>query len=111
MKYFKHPENNDVYAYSVDGSQDSLINPTLIPISEEDADKLRAIPQPKIELSVSARSRRDKLIAATDYMVMPDYPLSESELATTKQYRQALRDITKQTGFPDAIEWPHLSAR
>lgn len=58
------------------------------------------------QLSTSARLKRDKLIAATDYLVMPDYPISADLLAKVKAYRQALRDITIQVGFPSDIDWP-----
>ena len=46
------------------------------------------------------------LIAGTDYLVMPDYPISTDLLAKVKVYRQALRDITIQVGFPYDIDWP-----
>ena len=43
MKYFKD-ENNKVYAYESDGSQDAWIKPNLIPITEQEADELRKPP-------------------------------------------------------------------
>ena len=54
----------------------------------------------------NARSVRDRLLAACDYYVMPDYPSTEEGLIDVKAYRQALRDITKQEGFPSEIIWP-----
>ena len=48
----------------------------------------------------------DELLAETDYLLMPDYPISEEALAALKTYRQALRDVPEQTGFPNTIEWP-----
>ena len=57
-------------------------------------------------LAASARQKRDRLIAATDYLVTPDYPISDDRLAKVKTYRQALRDIPKQAGFPRTITWP-----
>ncbi|MGQ7242816.1 tail fiber assembly protein [Salinicola sp. V024] len=52
------------------------------------------------------RARRDALLRASDYAVMPDYPLTDEQLAAVKQYRQALRDIPETADAPDAIEWP-----
>ena len=52
------------------------------------------------------RTRRDELLHASDYAVMPDYPLTDEQLAAVKQYRQALRDIPETADDPDAIEWP-----
>jgi hypothetical protein len=48
------------------------------------------------------RSQRDKLIADTDWMALSDNTLT-AEWAT---YRQALRDVTSQEGFPHSVEWP-----
>ena len=57
-------------------------------------------------LAASARQKRDRLIAATDYLVTPDYPIESDRLAKVKVYRQALRDIPEQAGFPRSITWP-----
>ena len=54
----------------------------------------------------AAREKRDGLLAETDYLLMPDYPISEEALAALKTYRQALRDVPEQAGFPSKIEWP-----
>lgn len=50
----------------------------------------------------AARSKRDSLLAETDYLALSDANMS-AEMAT---YRQALRDITDQAGFPTNITWP-----
>lgn len=52
------------------------------------------------ELFSSLRIERDRRLAATDYLVMPDYPISESSLMAVKAYRQALRDLPAQDGAP-----------
>jgi len=49
------------------------------------------------------RAERDKLLAECDYRMVPDAPWNTSAWAT---YRQALRDVTLQPGFPDDITWP-----
>jgi len=51
------------------------------------------------------RSKRDRLLAETDYLALSDQTLS-SDMTT---YRQALRDITDDvstTDDIDAITWP-----
>lgn len=58
------------------------------------------------QLARQARTKRDRLLSACDYYVMPDYPATEEGLAEVKAYRQALRDITKQEDFPFDIVWP-----
>lgn len=64
-------------------------------------------PAPTTEqLAAAARLDRDKRIMGTDYLVMPDYPIDAAKLTTVKTYRQALRDISLQPGFPKQIDWP-----
>lgn len=58
------------------------------------------------ELAISVREQRDKLLAETDYLVMPDYPLTKTAFAKIKLYRQKLRDITSQGTFPEDVSWP-----
>jgi len=53
-------------------------------------------------LAAEVRADRDNLLAATDWMALSDNTMT-AEWAT---YRQALRDITTQEGFPYAVEWP-----
>lgn len=54
----------------------------------------------------AVRKKRDQLLSDTDYLLMPDYPLEALELEAVKTYRQALRDVPEQSGFPKTIEWP-----
>lgn len=72
-------------------------------------------PAPTIEeLAVSVRTERNKRIAATDYLVLPDYPLDTDKLEEIKAYRQALRDLPQEPGFPwngpddPVCPWPTL---
>lgn len=53
-----------------------------------------------------AREKRNALLSESDYYVMPDYPSTDEGLLAVMAYRQALRDISKQEGFPEKIEWP-----
>jgi len=52
--------------------------------------------------AASIRRERDSLLAATDWTALSDVTMS-AEMAT---YRQALRDITAQEGFPHSTTWP-----
>ena len=48
------------------------------------------------------RNDRDKRIALTDWTGMSDVTMA-ADMAT---YRQELRDVPAQAGFPNAVEWP-----
>lgn len=58
------------------------------------------------EYAAEAREKRNALIAETDFMAMPDYPLDAEKKAAVLAYRQALRDVPEQAGFPRQINWP-----
>lgn len=60
------------------------------------------------ETADEIRARRDRLLAATDWAVLPDSPLDAQSLEAVKTYRQALRDVPQQDGFPADIQWPEL---
>ena len=60
------------------------------------------------QLAEEARSKRDALIAKTDYLFRQDYPITAERLERFKAYSQLLRDITKQSGFPKMIDWPPM---
>ena len=54
------------------------------------------------EAAANVRSERDQKLKDTDWMGMSDVTMS-TEWAT---YRQALRDVPAQAGFPNTITWP-----
>ena len=60
------------------------------------------------ETADEIRARRDRLLAATDWAVLPDSPLDAQSLEAVKTYRQALRDVPQQEHFPDSITWPQI---
>lgn len=57
------------------------------------------------------RAERDRRLSETDYLLMPDYPLSDDSRAAVQAYRQALRDLPAQEGAPwdggeEKTPWP-----
>ena len=52
--------------------------------------------------SAEVRARRSGLLAETDWAALSDVTMSPEMAA----YRQALRDVTAQAGFPDTVTWP-----
>ena len=60
--------------------------------------------QPTLEdITAGIRLRRDTLLSASDWTQVADAPVDKAAWAT---YRQALRDIPQQEGFPTVIVWP-----
>ena len=56
--------------------------------------------------SAEARDKRNSLLATTDWTTGPDVTMSTA-MAT---YRQALRDVPAQSGFPSEVTWPDKPA-
>lgn len=58
------------------------------------------------QIAMMARAMRDTRISASDWVMLPDVVMSEEKRLLWVEYRQALRDITNQPGFPRNIVWP-----
>ncbi len=59
--------------------------------------------QDNTDMAKSVRATRDAKLAECDWTQVADAPVNKAVWAT---YRQALRDITAQEGFPWTITWP-----
>jgi hypothetical protein len=53
-----------------------------------------------------AWDRAKKLLAESDWSMLPDVPMTVGEKAKWIAYRKALREIRLQAGFPNSIQWP-----
>jgi len=51
--------------------------------------------------ATQVRAQRDELLAASDSMALADRITDE-----WRTYRQALRDVPAQAGFPTNVTWP-----
>ena len=56
--------------------------------------------------ATAIRKKRDELLRACDYTTGNDYPATDSEREAWRDYRQALRDVPEQPGFPWDVNWP-----
>jgi|LakMenEpi03Aug12_release.lakeMendotaPanAssembly.Ray.scaffolds.fasta_scaffold1960121_2 hypothetical protein len=55
-------------------------------------------------LAIEATTRRNRLLYETDWTQLPDVPLANKAAWAT--YRQALRDVPTQSGYPVNVVWP-----
>jgi hypothetical protein len=58
------------------------------------------------DLASSVRRERDDLLAASDWIVIKSYERNQNIPSEWEVYRQALRDIPSQEGFPREVIWP-----
>ena len=58
-------------------------------------------------LASNVRAQRNKLLQEADVLI---YKLEDSgnDTIEARAYRQALRDVPNQSGFPENVEWPVL---
>ena len=54
------------------------------------------------EAGERVRQERDELLQETDYLALTDLVLSDE----VRAYRQDLRVVPQQEGFPDSVAWP-----
>lgn len=80
------------------GKRLSIENDTLVFIDFNPPEKQNA--------ATEIRSKRNFLLMQSDWTQGNDSPLSQEEKEKWIVYRQALRDITLQSGFPDNVIFP-----
>jgi hypothetical protein len=71
-------------------------------MTQEEIDEVAVLHQSF--LASDARDARNAKLAATDWSQGADVPQAIKDRYVA--YRQALRDITSQAGFPSDIQWP-----
>lgn len=64
-------------------------------------------PRNMASYAAATRDRRNRLLAATDWTQVSDAPVDHAAWAA---YRQLLRDLPAQDGWPDNITWPEEPA-
>jgi hypothetical protein len=53
-------------------------------------------------------NKRDKLLYESDWTQIPNGPLTTQQQQEWAVYRQQLRDITSQSGYPYNVVWPTI---
>ena len=111
-----HLSDNSIipYAYRVDGEEDNdgfICQAVKHDYISGNFTEINECPDWKIQLekemlSLDVRLERNRLLSNTDHLIQSDYPISDEKKQEIKVYRQALRDIPQQDGFPDNIVWP-----
>lgn len=89
------PPEHDMNVVSV-----TMANPTLVNGSWTMA--WTQSNRPEAEAALNVRVERDRLLTETDYLALSDRTMSDD----MRVYRQALRDVPTQAGFPQNVTWP-----
>lgn len=105
MKYFKTP-SGEVHCV-LEGDPVNLPN-GVVEISEAEAYTL--IAPTDEDMSAAARNERDDRLSACDWVVIRAHEMGQQVDEPWRIYREALRDVPEQPGFPREIEWPAMPA-
>ncbi|WP_042858205.1 tail fiber assembly protein [Dickeya sp. NCPPB 3274] len=65
-------------------------------------------PVSETQLAEAVRRQRDNLLLASDWTQVPDAPVDQQ---AWRSYREVLRQVPEQTGFPHNVEWPALPGK
>ena len=66
-----------------------------------------AVPEPTAEQQeMQVRAQRNSLLSLSDWTQLADAPLTTEQKQAWAEYRQALRDVPEQAGFPENVVWP-----
>ena len=85
-------------------NQYKCINNEMIELTDDEQAELNKLKDAYVEgteLKAIKRLERNALLAETDWMACSDYAMTDA----WKTYRQALRDLPAQSGFPD-VDFP-----
>lgn len=102
----EHPKHGWIpYTLDPADTDTTVDNDALLLAIGDDAEAYVPPTQEDLDVAVAAGVRvvRNATLAATDFMGLSDYPTTTGEL----EYRQALRDVPQQEGFPNAHTWPN----
>lgn len=75
--------------------------------SETDAQRQDRLEQEEQDQWDRICSKRDNLLSATDWTVLPDAPLTDAQVSEAKTYRQSLRDLPQTYDTPEQVEYPN----
>ena len=84
------------------------INTPVVTVNPGQTGSVQVLPPVVPSATEIALALRTQLLVNSDWTQLPDVPLSAEKKAQWATYRQALRDITDQSGFPDNINWPDI---
>lgn len=81
----------------------------------ENQEYIQALVKERYNVRANVLEKRNRLLAmryealsSSDWTQLPDVQatMPDEDKRLWKEFRQALRDITKQPGWPDNVEWP-----
>jgi hypothetical protein len=73
-------------------------------VEQDDVDEFDPIPSD--DTAGIVRADRDRMLRLSDWTQLADAPITTEQVVAWATYRQALRDVPEQPGFPETVTWP-----
>lgn len=90
-----------------DSQTQRIVRITPVPPGQDHVEyQIQDIVVPDEEVAGHARVKRNLALTQSDWTQLPDAQLTELQSQAWKNYRQELRDLPDQLGFPRSITWP-----
>lgn len=100
----EQPEpDTDRFSYTVKRQLPELVDGQWTVLWDIIAKSAEQLAEDDVRQAEKIRDSRNGRLAATDWTQVADAPVDQAAWAT---YRQALRDLTGQEGFPWSVQWP-----
>ena len=94
--------------FGLKGFEDRLGNLSWVGIEDQGwFDTGVPVPDSSENVSDVAWERAKNYLAASDWAVLSDVPMTKEKKAQWIEYRRILREIRGQEGFPNNISWPN----
>ncbi len=74
--------------------------------AEWDALEAQALAEEPIRKAAAIREERNKLLSESDWTQVNDAPFDADQKLAWALYRETLRMIPQQEGFPETVNWP-----
>jgi len=100
-------EYNDHNEEITDFSEfDAIVADRQVEINRRDEEEIQKALDNEPSEEEKDLSQRDALLEDTDWIVIKYLDIGDPVPQEWSDYRQALRDITEQAGFPGNVDWP-----
>lgn len=77
-----------------------MIGASIVEKTQEEKDEIVS------QTASLVRDQRSRLLSNSDWTQLADSQLTDTQKASWATYRQQLRDISDQDGFPLSVDWP-----
>lgn len=105
VKFYASPTETDPFQRDM---YERLLAGEFGPVVDGTGEHYITMPKNQAQLEEAANAKRTQLLVESDFSDLPatQARFTDAEKTAWATYRQSLRDITKQQGYPWDVQWP-----